>query len=64
MKNKWVKLSYIDDNGRKVSFDVKDWDAAVEVAEALVRAPIELDHLGYEDGMQNGIFNLNTFERC
>lgn len=59
-----IKLSYVNESGKLISFQVADWDAANCVADALVSAPIDLDYLEYQDGNHIGVFNLNTFERC
>ena len=59
-----MKLMYVNENGTKIEYTVNDWDAARAVAEGLINAPIDIEYLNYEDADGNGVFNLNTFERC
>lgn len=59
-----MKLHYINEANRRVEYILYDWDAAVSVASVLVNAPIDIDYVYYEDETGQGVFNLNTFEKC
>lgn len=59
-----ITLTYVDDNGKLIKYEVVDWDAVENVAQGLCNAPIDLDYLEYFDGERVGVFNLNTFEKC
>lgn len=59
-----ISLKYTTEIGQNVVFNVDDWDAVQKVADDLVRAPIDIDYLQYKEGITEGVFNLNTFERC
>jgi len=58
-----IDIHYKDETGRQISFSVIDWDAVLNVAQALSQAPIELSYVEYKDGNEIGIFNLQTFEK-
>lgn len=61
---KLIKVHYFDETGRRIEFKLKDWDAVVQCADSLARAPIDLEFVYFEDGPHRGIFNLHTFEVC
>lgn len=58
-----MKVHYIDDNKRKIEYELSDWDAVANVADMLLKAPIDIETLYYEDETGQGIFNLDTFCR-
>lgn len=59
-----MTLHYINDSHRMVEYVVDDWEAALGVASVIVHASIDIEYLHYENDTGQGVFNLNTFERC
>lgn len=59
-----IELSYTNESSTLIHYEVNDCAAVYCVAESLVRAPIDLEYLEYQDGNQIGGSNLNTFEKC
>lgn len=63
-KHNMIKLHYIDETRRIITFELKDWEAVICCADDLTKAPIDLDCLYFEDGAKRGVFNLKTFTIC
>jgi hypothetical protein len=59
-----IKLNYTDETNKVIKYELNDWDAVYSLAEMLLKAPIDIEYLEYQDGNRTGIFNLNNFERC
>lgn len=59
-----ITLSYKDETGRLISMPAQDWEAVNLIANTILNAPIDVEYLEYNDNGQQGVFNLNTFERC
>jgi len=59
-----MRAYYINDNQTKITYELDNFDALIAVAEGLLAAPIDLDHLYYEDELGQGVFNLHTFEKA